>query len=92
MARNWGSRVAAGKIIGGNDFNSSIPTIRQLNSQGLSVTVDHLGEFVNSAEVARERTEECIQTIATIADQEPELTRFFKNDVFRFGYRYGFGV
>lgn len=70
MARNWGSRVAAGKIIGGNDFNSSIPTIRQLNSQGLSVTVDHLGEFVNSAEVARERTEECIQTIATIADQE----------------------
>ncbi|AEP89385.1 proline dehydrogenase [Bacillus subtilis subsp. subtilis str. RO-NN-1] len=70
MAKNWGSRVAAGKIIGGNDFNSSIPTIRQLNSQGLSVTVDHLGEFVNSPEVARERTEECIQTIATIADQE----------------------
>ncbi|MCY7782933.1 proline dehydrogenase PutB [Bacillus sp. FSL H8-0515] len=70
MARNWGSRVAAGKIIGGNDFNSSIPTIRQLNSQGLSVTVDHLGEFVNSADVARERTEECIQTIATIADQQ----------------------
>ncbi|CAM3230170.1 proline dehydrogenase PutB [Bacillus spizizenii] len=70
MAKNWGSRVAAGKIIGGNDFNSSIPTIRQLNSQGLSVTVDHLGEFVNSAAVARERTEECIQTIATIADQQ----------------------
>ncbi|MEC1445258.1 proline dehydrogenase PutB [Bacillus subtilis] len=70
MAKNWGSRVAAGKIIGGNDFNSSIPTIRQLNSQGLSVTVDHLGEFVNSPEVAQERTEECIQTIATIADQE----------------------
>lgn len=62
--------MAAGKIIGGNDFNSSIPTIRQLNSQGLSVTVDHLGEFVNSPEVAQERTEECIQTIATIADQE----------------------
>ncbi|MEC1732506.1 proline dehydrogenase PutB [Bacillus mojavensis] len=70
MARNWGSRVAAGKIIGGNDFYSSIPTIRQLNSQGLSVTVDHLGEFVNSAEVARERTKECIQTIETIADQQ----------------------
>lgn len=70
MAQSWGSRVAAGKIIGGNDFNSSIPTIRQLNHQGLSVTVDHLGEFVNSSEVAKERTEECIRTIETIADQQ----------------------
>lgn len=70
MAQSWGSRVAAGKIIGGNDFNSSIPTIRQLNHQGLSVTVDHLGEFVNSSEVAKERTEECIRTIEMIADQQ----------------------
>ncbi|PRS06439.1 proline dehydrogenase [Bacillus atrophaeus] len=70
MAQSWGSRVAAGKIIGGNDFNSSIPTIRQLNHQGLSVTVDHLGEFVNSSEVAKERTEECIRTIETIAHQQ----------------------
>ncbi|MED3000231.1 proline dehydrogenase [Bacillus velezensis] len=70
MARSWGSRVAAGKIIGGMDFRSSIPTIRNLNSQGLSVTVDHLGEFVNSGDVAKERTEECMQTIALIADEQ----------------------
>ncbi|MEM1500109.1 proline dehydrogenase [Bacillus velezensis] len=70
MARSWGSRVAAGKIIGGMDFRSSIPTIRHLNSQGLSVTVDHLGEFVNSGDVAKERTEECMQTIALIADEQ----------------------
>ncbi|MFC0273866.1 proline dehydrogenase family protein [Metabacillus herbersteinensis] len=66
-AQNWGKNIASGKIIGGNDFTSSIKFIKMLNSQGLSVTVDHLGEFVTNKDVARERTEECIQTIKMIA-------------------------
>jgi proline dehydrogenase len=70
LARNWGSSVATGKIIGGKDFEASIPIIKGLNEQGLSVTVDHLGEFVNSGDVAKERTEECMQTIALIADEQ----------------------
>lgn len=68
-AKNWGKNIASGKIIGGNDFTSSIKFIKMLNSQGLSVTVDHLGEFVTSKDVARERTEECIQTIEMIATE-----------------------
>jgi proline dehydrogenase len=66
-AHNWGGNIAAGKIIGGYDFPSSIRFIRELNAQGLSVTVDHLGEFVTSETVAKERTDECIQTIEMIA-------------------------
>lgn len=66
-AQNWGGNIAAGKIIGGTDFQSSIPFIRTLNEQGLAVTVDHLGEFVTSEAVADERTDECIQTIEQIA-------------------------
>ncbi|CAM3800117.1 hypothetical protein GCM10009865_06180 [Aeromicrobium ponti] len=66
-AQNWGGNIAAGKIIGGTDFPSSIPFIRTLNEQGLAVTVDHLGEFVTNAAVARERTDECIRTIEMIA-------------------------
>lgn len=69
MAQNWGGNFAAGKIIGGIDFKSSIPFIRSLNQQGLSVTVDHLGEFVDSAEVARQRTEECVKTIKMISHE-----------------------
>ncbi|WP_050179860.1 proline dehydrogenase family protein [Domibacillus robiginosus] len=66
LAKSRGSHFAAGKIIGGTDFASSIACIKALNEQGLSVTVDHLGEFVHSPEVAAERTEECIQTIRMI--------------------------
>lgn len=68
IARNWGSAVASKKIIGGKDFESAIPVIKRLNDQGMVVTVDHLGEFVTKAEIANERTNECIQTIQRIAE------------------------
>ncbi|OES46083.1 proline dehydrogenase family protein [Domibacillus iocasae] len=66
LAKNRCSHFATGKIIGGTDFASSIACIKALNTQGLSVTVDHLGEFVDSPEIAAERTEECIETIKMI--------------------------
>ncbi|WP_100330287.1 proline dehydrogenase family protein [Bacillus xiapuensis] len=66
LAKKHGRRWAAGKMIGGTDFQSSIPCIRHLNHAGLSVTVDHLGEFVDTKEIAEERTKECIQTIRMI--------------------------
>lgn len=68
IARHWGSAVASKKIIGGKDFESAIPVIKRLNDQGMAVTVDHLGEFVTKAEIANERTNECIQTIQRIAE------------------------
>ncbi|MED0866638.1 proline dehydrogenase [Bacillus safensis] len=68
IARNWGSAVASKKIIGGKDFESAIPVIKRLNDQGMAVTVDHLGEFVTKAEIANERTTECIQSIQRIAE------------------------
>ncbi|MDA1477906.1 proline dehydrogenase [Bacillus changyiensis] len=70
LAQNWGSHIATGKIIGGKNFEASIPMIRKLNEQGLTVTVDHLGEFVDSREVARERTQECIRAIQWIAQEK----------------------
>ncbi|MEH7234543.1 proline dehydrogenase family protein [Bacillus sp. JJ1562] len=69
FAQKRGSSFAAGKIIGGTDFQSSIRFIRELNKQGLSVTVDHLGEFVDSVEVANDRTVECMQTIEMIRNE-----------------------
>lgn len=68
IARNWGSAVASKKIIGGKDFESAISVIKRLNDQGMAVTVDHLGEFVTKAEIANERTDECIQTIQRIGE------------------------
>ncbi|TSB44994.1 proline dehydrogenase family protein [Alkalicoccobacillus porphyridii] len=70
MARRWGKSVASGTIIGGIDFESSIPHIKRLNEKGIQVTVDHLGEFVTDIQVAKERTQECITTIQTIAAEK----------------------
>lgn len=70
IAQKSGGKFAQGKLIGGLDFPSSIEFIRKLNRQGLSVTVDHLGEFVDSVEVANERTEECIRTIEMISKEK----------------------
>ncbi|MCJ7842433.1 proline dehydrogenase [Lederbergia sp. NSJ-179] len=66
FAKKRGGHFAAGKIISGTDFESSIPILRELNHQGLSTTVDYLGEFVDSKEVANVRTDECIKTIKMI--------------------------
>ncbi|MFS0655373.1 proline dehydrogenase family protein [Bacillus sp. 179-C3.3 HS] len=68
IARHWGSAVASKRIIGGKDFESAIPVIKRLNDQGMAVTVDHLGEFVTRAEIANERTNECVRTIQKIAE------------------------
>jgi proline dehydrogenase len=67
MAKRWGSKFGANKIIGGVTFSQAIPLITQLNQEGFQVTVDHLGEFVNSTDVAREHVQECIQNISAIA-------------------------
>lgn len=67
FAKRWGSKFGADKIVGGETFEHAVPLIQSLNSQGLRVTVDHLGEFVASEAEARERTLECIQTIQMIS-------------------------
>ncbi|MBO1005693.1 proline dehydrogenase family protein [Pseudogracilibacillus auburnensis] len=69
MAQKRGSRLVTGKIIAGTDFQSSIPIIKQLNWNGLATTVDHLGEFVHSAKIASERTEEAIRTLNIIGKE-----------------------
>ncbi len=67
LAKRWGSKFGADKIVGGETFEIAVPLIQDLNSKGLRVTVDHLGEFVASEAEARERTQECIETIRMIS-------------------------
>jgi proline dehydrogenase len=67
MAKRWGSKFAANRIIGGQTFSQAIPLITQLNEEGFQVTVDHLGEFVDSVDDAQDHVRECIESIRTIA-------------------------
>lgn len=66
QAKKWGSKLASGRIIGGLDFEQTIKVVRTLNATGLSATVDHLGEYVRSRQVADLRAVECMNTIRRI--------------------------
>ncbi|QAS54641.1 proline dehydrogenase family protein [Halobacillus litoralis] len=70
FAKRFGSRFGADKIVGGETFSQAIPLIQQLNHEGLEVTVDHLGEFVDSEAEARDRAGECIRSIQQIASNQ----------------------
>ncbi|GGF08608.1 proline dehydrogenase 2 [Halobacillus andaensis] len=70
LAKRFGSRFGADKIVGGETFSQAIPIIEQLNHDGLQVTVDHLGEFVTSEEEARNRAEECVEAVQLIAENQ----------------------
>ncbi|MGV2621007.1 UNVERIFIED_CONTAM: proline dehydrogenase family protein [Halobacillus marinus] len=67
MAKRFGTRFGADKIVGGETFPQAIPLIKQLNEEGLVVTVDHLGEFVDCESESRDRAGECIRSIQQIA-------------------------
>ncbi len=67
FAKRFGAKFGADKIVGGETFTHAIPIIQQLNHDGLEVTVDHLGEFVDCEEESRDRAGECIRTIQQIA-------------------------
>ncbi|MFD2922311.1 proline dehydrogenase [Halobacillus naozhouensis] len=70
LAKRFGTRFGADKIVGGETFSQAIPLIKQLNHDGLQVTVDHLGEFVESEAESRKRSQECIETIQAIAHHQ----------------------
>ncbi|WP_227940326.1 proline dehydrogenase family protein [Alkalihalobacillus deserti] len=66
-AKRWGLKVGASQVVAGQDIESAIAKVNELNKQGLVCTLDHLGEFVDSKEEAIEATEYCIKTLNAMA-------------------------
>ncbi|GEL76623.1 proline dehydrogenase family protein [Tenuibacillus multivorans] len=69
LAKKYGLRFGASRFVAGETIEQAADAIRKLNQKGLVVTLDHLGEFVNDEQEARERTEECVKAIKVIADE-----------------------
>lgn len=58
IVTGWGfSRRAAARFIAGDSLEEAIQVTKMLNQQGLFVTLDHLGEKVNTAEESEVSTE-----------------------------------
>jgi len=77
-ATKWGPKFGAKTVIAGETIEEAIETIRMLNEQGLSGTLDHLGEFVYSREEAIESADFCIRTLDAIAEAEVDCNLSLK--------------
>ncbi|MBT2682231.1 proline dehydrogenase family protein [Bacillus sp. ISL-37] len=65
-AKKWGLKLGAGKVVAGIDIDGMIDSVKNLNSQGISATVDHLGEFVFNKQEAIEAKENILKTLQAI--------------------------
>lgn len=66
LAKQYGIRFGASKFVAGETIDDAIDTIRELNNKGLKVTLDYLGEFVESEWEATFMADECIRAIEMI--------------------------
>jgi proline dehydrogenase len=65
-AKRYGLRLGAQRFVAGETIESAIETVRSLNRQGITATLDHLGEFVHDEAEANEAADYCIRTLEAI--------------------------
>lgn len=65
-AKKWGLKLGAGKVVAGTDINSMMRSVKELNSNGISATIDNLGEFVYSREEALAAKTNILNTLEAI--------------------------
>ncbi|AIY04207.1 Proline dehydrogenase [Planococcus sp. PAMC 21323] len=65
-AKKWGLKLGAGKVVAGTDITSMMQSVKELNANGISATIDSLGEFVHTKEEATKAKEAIIETLEAI--------------------------
>ncbi|MGW9857021.1 proline dehydrogenase [Staphylococcus hominis] len=65
-AKKIGPTMGADKVVAGNTIKQLIETIERLNEKQINVTVDNLGEFVNTKAVATQAKNEILEIMEAI--------------------------
>ncbi|MBE3102696.1 MAG: proline dehydrogenase family protein, partial [Bacilli bacterium] len=65
-AKKYGLKIGAQTVVAGTNVEETIKSIRKLNAQGISATVDHLGEFVFQREEALKAKDSILELIESI--------------------------
>lgn len=65
-AKKWGLKLGASKVVAGTDIDSMLKSVKELNADGISATIDNLGEFVYSKEEALEAKTNILATLEAI--------------------------
>src|SRR5699024_5135742 len=70
LAKRFGMQFGGKRFVAGANLNQSLKSIQQLNDQGFSMTIDHLGEFVDNKKEALAMADHCIQAIEAIGKHQ----------------------
>jgi proline dehydrogenase len=70
MAKKYGLRFGAARFVAGETIDLATKVIKDLNKKDLKVTIDYLGEFVDTVEEANEMADHCIEAIEAIGKEK----------------------
>ncbi|PPA70119.1 proline dehydrogenase family protein [Jeotgalibacillus proteolyticus] len=70
VAKQYGLRFGAARFVAGETVEQAVESIKALNKEGLCVTLDCLGEFIDNEQEAEEMTELCIEAVRAIGVYE----------------------
>lgn len=65
-AQKWGLRLGADKVVAGTTIEETMESIKILNAQGISCTIDNLGEFVHDRSEATRAKNQILAVIEAI--------------------------
>lgn len=69
-AKKYGLKLGAQNVVAGTNVPETIESIKRLNAQGISCTVDNLGEFVYEKAEATEAKESILEVIEAIHEHD----------------------
>jgi proline dehydrogenase len=69
-AKKYGLKMGAQSVVAGTNIEETIKSIKELNSHGISCTVDNLGEFVFKKEEAIEAMENILAVVEAIHEHK----------------------
>ena len=70
VAKKYGLRFGAARFVAGESIDLAVEAIKGLNNQGLSVTIDYLGEFVDNEAEANEMADQCVEAVKAIGREK----------------------
>ena len=71
IVQSWGfAKKTASRFVAGETLDQAIEVVKSLNSRGITTTLDHLGENVNSAEEANQAAREILKIIDRLKEEE----------------------
>lgn len=69
LAKKHGLKFGGRRFVAGETLDSAIEVTKSLNSQGMMVTLDHLGEFIDSEQEANVMADHCIQALESFTKE-----------------------